>query len=88
MFGIGTAIKAVKLARTVSKLPAQLKATATDGRELKDAIDEAIERTAIVIRDGQYTDSEIDSVGRAWINVAKEGNDLLPLIRRAWRLIS
>lgn len=84
MFGIGKIISTV---RTVAKLPSVIRKPIEDGRELKAAIDEAITRTSLAAEDGQITDEEIRKVGLAWINVAVEGNDLLPLVRRLWRLI-
>ena len=86
MFGIVG--KAISVAVKIPKLAKAIKRTARDGRELKDAIDEAIERTAFAAQDGVITNAEVQKVGQAWINVVKEGNDLWPILRRVWRLIS
>lgn len=81
-------LKIFKAASGVFKIAKTIRKPMRDGHELKTAIDAAIERTAIAAEDGKITDAEIEKVGLAWIKVAQEGYDLVPLVRRILRLIT
>ena len=63
----------------------KLKKLWKEGRQFKAALDTALGVTKTALQDRKISRDEIETIGRAWVEVAKEGSDFWPILSKLRR---